>query len=122
MPTMTPLKIHAQREHVPSFDEYQKFTTTTARYPTEEAIGYLALGLNGEAGEVAEKVKKYIRDDTPFDVFMPAVIKELGDVMWYVAQLAHTFNVDLSTVAALNMDKLQSRVDRDKVHGDGDDR
>lgn len=99
------------------FDDYQDKTGETAVYPEDSAISYLALGLNGEAGEVAEKIKKSIRDDKELELE-----KELGDVLWYLARLADELGYDLSEVADTNLDKLLDRKDRGKIHGDGDNR
>ena len=77
------------------------------------------LGLVGEAGEVAEKVKKLVRDST----FIPRdVIKELGDVLWYIATLADELNLGLDYIAEKNILKLQSRKERNTLSGSGDDR
>lgn len=104
---------------------YQSFTPSTAQYPwansgmMNEAL-YLALGLNGESGEVAELVKKWYRDDTHPS---PAQLeKELGDVLWYVSQLANCFNLDLATILIKNRDKLIDRQNRNKIKGSGDNR
>jgi NTP pyrophosphatase (non-canonical NTP hydrolase) len=88
------------------FDAYQKFTKTTAVYPPSVGVAYCALGLAGEAGEVANNVKKEIRDGADKKA---AVIDELGDVLWYVARLADEYDVDLSAVALLNVQKLRAR-------------
>jgi len=106
-------------------DEYQLKARTTAVYPN---IGnnfvYPALGLCGEAGEVAEKIKKILRDDLGQVTVQSRekLIKELGDVFWYLANLATELNINLEYVARTNLEKLQSRKDRNKLHGDGDDR
>jgi len=99
------------------FDDYQEKTGRTAVYPEEEAISYLALGLNGEAGEVAEKIKKSIRDDKELDLE-----KELGDVLWYLVRLADELGHDFSDIAETNLDKLEDRKERDRIHGEGDNR
>ncbi|WEL19255.1 nucleoside triphosphate pyrophosphohydrolase family protein [Candidatus Nanohalococcus occultus] len=99
------------------FNDYQSKTEETAVYPEDEAIHYLALGLNGEAGEVAERVKKSIRDGNDLDLE-----KELGDVLWYLARLADELGFDLDDVAETNLDKLFDRKERGKIHGDGDNR
>ena len=101
------------------FDDYQDATEETAIYPDDQALEYLALGLNGEAGEVAEKIKKHIRDDKKFD---EDFAKELGDVMWYLARLIDEFGADMSDVAEANLDKLLDRKDRNKLQGSGDNR
>ncbi len=101
------------------FDAYQDFTDETAIYPPEKALEYTALGLASEAGEFAGKVKKAIRDNNyDFD----AMLAELGDVLWYVAQAAAALDVHLSDVAKENVEKLKSRKARDVIKGDGDDR
>ena len=100
-------------------NEYQKQTDKTAVYPQENAVNYLALGLNGESGEIAEKVKKHIRDDKELG---ENIEKELGDVLWYLAQLCSVLGTDLGTVAETNLDKLLDRKERGKIKGDGDNR
>lgn len=92
-------------------DEYQEETKKTAVYPNAVALSYLALGLAGEAGEVANKVKKVLRDyrDFPFDAERDAIIDELGDVCWYLAQLTGYLGVPLSQVMRLNLEKLRVR-------------
>ena len=82
------------------FDYYQTKTESTAIYPEDQALEYLALGLNGEAGEVAEKVKKHIRDGEEID---EEFAKELGDVMWYLARLIDELDSDMSKVARSNL-------------------
>jgi NTP pyrophosphatase (non-canonical NTP hydrolase) len=104
--------------------EYQRLSRRTAEYPREAWLAYPALGLAGEAGEVAEHAKKAIRDDagavSPQRREMMA--KELGDVLWYVAQLASELELDLDEVARANLDKLLSRQSRGVLSGSGDDR
>ena len=101
-----------------NFDEYQKFARSTAIYPDECKVVYPALGLCGEAGEVAEKVKKNIRDGKSLD----GLALELGDVLWYISTLADDLGVTLEEVAKTNIEKLQSRMERNKIKGDGDNR
>ena len=101
-----------------NFDEYQKFARSTAIYPDECKVVYPALGLCGEAGEVAEKVKKNIRDGKSLD----GVGLELGDVLWYISALADDLGVTLEEVAQANVDKLQRRMRENKIKGDGDNR
>lgn len=100
-------------------NEYQVFTRTTAIYPKEQAIEYVALGLASEAGEVAGKIKKKIRDGV-FD--RSALAHELGDILWYVARLADELDIDLADVFEMNIEKLQSRLERNALQGAGDDR
>ncbi len=104
--------------------EYQRLSRRTAGYPREEWLAYPALGLAGEAGEVANQAKKVIRDDASelTQERRAAMSKELGDVLWYVAQLATELDLDLDAVAAENLEKLASRNRRGVLHGAGDDR
>ena len=101
-----------------TFDEYQEFARSTAIYPEDCKITYPTLGLCGEAGEVAEKVKKNIRDGKSLD----GVKFELGDVLWYVAVLADDLGVTLEEIAQANVDKLKWRKYRGKIGGSGDNR
>lgn len=117
-----------------TFNEYQEFTKTTAKYHpifhkhfgSESGSEYLygALGLNGEAGEIADKIKKLYRDrdGKVDDEFRDDMKKELGDVLWYVARIADDFGLTLQDVADGNVQKLSSRKDRGVLHGDGDNR
>jgi NTP pyrophosphatase (non-canonical NTP hydrolase) len=104
--------------------EYQRLSRSTAEYPRGEALTYPALGLAGEAGEFADHAKKVIRDDggevTPQR--REAMAKELGDVLWYVAQLASELGLELEQVARDNLDKLLSRQRRGVLSGSGDER
>lgn len=106
--------------------EYQRLSRRTAQYPREASawLAYPALGLAGEAGEVAEHAKKTIRDDggQVSEERRTAMSKELGDVLWYVAQLASELGLDLDEIAQANLDKLLSRQQRGVLSGDGDDR
>ena len=102
-----------------SFDGYQDFTDTTAIYPPSKALEYLAMGLTSEAGEVAGKVKKWVRDGY---LDHDELIAELGDVMWYVAQFASAMDVYLSEIAQDNVAKLKDRQERNKLGGSGDNR
>ena len=77
------------------------------------------LGLVGEAGEVAEKIKKYFRDE---DYSQEDIVKELGDVLFYVTALANHIGSDLQTVMNTNISKLQDRLNRNKIQGSGDNR
>ena len=105
-------------------NEYQRQARTTAIYPETAQIIYPALGLCGEAGEVAEKVKKVLRDNkgTFSAEKRRELVKELGDVLWYIANLAADMDYDLGDVAQLNLDKLQSRAERNVLQGSGDNR
>jgi NTP pyrophosphatase (non-canonical NTP hydrolase) len=104
--------------------EYQRLSRRTAEYPREAWLTYPALGLAGEAGEVAEHAKKAIRDDggRVSDERRRAMAKELGDVLWYVAQLATELELELDEIAQGNLDKLLSRQRRGVLSGSGDER
>ena len=105
--------------------DYQARARATAVYPGVGAnLAYPALGLCGEAGEVAEKVKKTIRDDGGVLSAdrRAALAAELGDVLWYVAQVATEAGLDLGDIAAGNLAKLRSRRERAVLQGSGDDR
>lgn len=104
--------------------EYQKLSRRTAEYPRQAWLAYPALGLAGEAGEVAEHAKKAIRDDggQVSEQRRQAMAKELGDVLWYVAQIATELGLDLDAIAQGNIDKLLSRQQRGVLSGSGDDR
>lgn len=103
-----------------TLNEYQELAQATATYPQENALAYLTLGLNGEAGEIAEKVKKHFRDDRPLD--REELMYELGDQLWYVAVLANHLNISLDLVAEANINKLARRKARGTLQGDGDNR
>lgn len=104
-----------------NFNEYQKKARSTAVYDTlNNRVVYPALGLAGEAGEVAEKVKKFLRGDRDLDV--DGIANELGDVLWYVANLAEDLGFSLESIAKLNVEKLQSRKKRGVLKGNGDSR
>ena len=106
-----------------TFDDYQKKALNTL-LPSANNIPYVALGLTNEAGEVAGKIKKWIRDNDG-DVSAldkKAIADELGDTLWYVAMLAQLLDISLAEVAQGNIDKLASRLERDKLHGTGDNR
>ena len=108
-----------------NFEEYQKKSRETAFYPNAgENFIYPTLGLSGEAGEVAEKIKKVIRDKNGVmnDEERENIKKELGDVMWYVAQLATELDLSLDDIAQKNIEKLYSRLERGKINGSGDNR
>ena len=123
-------------------NEYQRRARITAIYPKELKVIYPALGLAGEAGEVCEKIKKGMRGDLAEEIksnkqsvskwFDNAgklqresnarIGKELGDVLWYVANLATDLGLDLDDIATKNIDKLRDRERRNVLQGDGDDR
>lgn len=106
-------------------NEYQRLAHTTAVYPTLGAqFVYPVLGLAGEAGEISEKTKKIFRDSggvvTP--EIQLAIKHELGDVLWYVAEICSSFRLSLDDVATANIIKLKDREKRGKIQGDGDNR
>ncbi|MBP2370288.1 nucleoside triphosphate pyrophosphohydrolase family protein [Pseudonocardia parietis] len=108
------------------FDEYQIWSRTTAFYPGAGSgrlagLSYTALGLAGEAGEIANKVKKLVRDGDDADR-RNELIHEIGDVLWYAARIADELSFSLSDLAALNRAKLESRAQRGVLGGSGDDR
>lgn len=104
--------------------EYQASAASTAIYPDEYKLTYPLFGLLGEAGEMANKYQKILRDDkghvTPEK--HAALVAELGDVLWYVAAVAEDLGVDLETVARSNLAKLASRKERGVIAGSGDTR
>lgn len=108
------------------FDDYQKQAIGTALNPTRDfnALMYRTLGLVGEAGEVAEKIKKILRDkDGKISVQdKEEIIKELGDVLWYMQALADILEVPLSEIAEKNLKKIHSRKVRGVTKGSGDNR
>jgi NTP pyrophosphatase (non-canonical NTP hydrolase) len=106
------------------FSEYEQTAKETAIYPSTHRILYPALGMAGEAGEVANKVKKIIRDgvDAQPEDWRTQLAGEIGDVLWYCAALAHDINIPLSVIAAQNRDKLLARKEKGTIQGSGDDR
>ncbi|MEK7175010.1 MAG: nucleoside triphosphate pyrophosphohydrolase family protein [Patescibacteria group bacterium] len=110
-----------------NFNEYQKKSRKTAVYPKSkycEGIFYPTLGLVGESGEVAEKVKKALRDDGGIITKekKEELKKELGDVLWYVSQIAADLKISLDDIAVTNLEKLSSRFKRGQIRGSGDNR
>ena len=100
---------------------YQEQAKTTAIFPPERALEYLTLGLVGEAGEVANKIKKVIRDKKIFRSEVE-IASEIGDVLWYCAMLADYLDTNLGKIMEDNIDKLQSRKSRGTLGGSGDSR
>src|SRR5210317_814597 len=100
---------------------YQQKACSTAIFPKETALAYLTLGLPGEAGEIANKAKKLIRDgDNPAK--RAEITKELGDVCWYIAVLSQELGVNLGKIMEDNLEKLADRKARNRLQGDGDNR
>ena len=98
--------------------EYQAKAKETAIFPEDKALEYLSLGLVGEAGEIANKVTKVIRDNKPND----DLAGEIGDVLWYCAMLANELNVNLGKIMEDNLYKLNDRKTRGTLAGSGDNR
>lgn len=114
------------------FDDYQKethqfFVGDAIKYGVNNSnndllIARLALGIAGEAGEIAEKVKKYLRGDIDLNILKAEITKEVGDELWYLSEFLSTFNLKLSDIAQHNLDKLADRRARGKIIGSGDNR
>ena len=106
------------------FNSYQRSASKFAIYPPQHKLIYPALGMAGEAGEVANKVKKLIRDgpDKRPDTWREDIASEIGDVLWYCAALADDLNLTLGMIAAQNLAKLQKRKDKGTIGGSGDTR
>lgn len=108
-----------------NFEEYQIKSRKTAKYPDAgNNFIYPTLGLAGESGEIAEKIKKVLRDSggVVSDEAKDALKLELGDVLWYVSQLAAELGLSLENIAEANIEKLYSRMERSKLQGSGDNR
>ena len=107
-----------------TFDEYQDKAMQTAKEYGEQAFNYGGLGLASEAGEVAGKLKRVIREDNNqiTEDMRSDLKKELGDVLWYINFLATKLNLTLEEVAEANVEKLHSRKDRGVLMGQGDNR
>ena len=112
------------RKIITEFSEYQRATNETAVYPKDKGIEYCIIGLIGEAGELANKYAKVIRDDGGVvsaekgkELFV-----ELGDILWFASELATNLNAELSDVADYNIVKLLDRKSRNKLSGSGDHR
>lgn len=106
------------------FNSYQLEAIGTAIFPKEKAMEYLTLGLCGESGEVANKIKKVLRDNDGkySNEKRKEICDELGDVMWYLAVLAYHLNTDLETIANQNLEKLFRRRENNTIGGSGDNR
>jgi|ERR1700749_4959063 len=109
---------------VETLDEYQELATKTAIYGAGNKVAYPILGLVGEAGEIANKFKKVLRDDNSIlsEAKRDALLDELGDVLWYCAALANDLDTTLSDVASRNVEKLHARMERGTIQGSGDKR
>lgn len=129
---------------ISNFTDYQKLASGTAIYPAQHvredgidaethamytqfhtcSVMYPALGLTGEAGEVADKIKKIVRDyhGQINDDHRKSLAKELGDVLWYIAAISSELGLDMQEIAQGNIDKLYARRDKGTLKGSGDDR
>ena len=110
-----------------NLNDYQQQAATTAIYPKgtqEAALTYTVLGLSSEAGELAGKWKKVIRDNAGYlnATAQQDMAAELGDVLWYVAMVADALDFDLEVIAEGNLAKLRNRANRGKLGGSGDNR
>ncbi|MGV9001424.1 MAG: nucleoside triphosphate pyrophosphohydrolase family protein [Candidatus Saccharimonadaceae bacterium] len=108
-----------------NLNEYQILALRTASPKDKKnELFHLLLGLCGEAGEIAEKAKKIIRDhDSDFSKLdKDDVTKELGDVLWHIATIADYFDIELETIGDTNIKKLASRLERGVIGGSGDNR
>lgn len=108
-----------------NLNEYQRLALRTASPKTKKnELFHLLLGLCGEAGEIAEKTKKIIRDkDSDFSQLdLDDLTKELGDVLWHIAVIGNYFDIPLENIGAKNIEKLASRLERGTLSGSGDNR
>ena len=107
-----------------TLNEYQDFTVKNAICRHDHEIPYLALALGGEVGEIADKVKKVLRDKRGnfFATDIHALCLELGDALYYMALLAKVLGYTFSEIAQLNIDKINGRMERGTLHGSGDER
>jgi len=112
-----------------TFNEYQQYSQRTAEgyanpnntnVDTETQLLFLATAVNGEAGELGEKAKKYVREDD--DEYLNGLEDEVGDVLWCLSQIATLLDIDLGGVADSNLEKLLDRQDRGVITGSGDNR
>ena len=107
-----------------TISDFQIAAMETAIYPQEEMVIYPTLGLCGEAGELANKIKKVLRDDNSVITAKKkeAVAREIGDCLWYLAALAFDLGLNLEDIAKDNIIKLRSRKRKSTLPGDGDER
>jgi len=113
-----------EKYNMVDFNSYQRSASKFAIYPNQHKLIYPALGMAGEAGEVANKVKKLIRDgpeNRPL-TWREDISYEIGDVLWYCSELADNINYTLGMIAAQNLAKLQKRKDKGTLGGSGDKR
>lgn len=115
---------HEDEMPVFTFGDYDNWRWTFDVARDSKDLVYPALGVNGEAGELAEKVKKMIRDNGGQldDKTRRLILLECGDVLWYLSQMAHRLGANLRQVAEMNVEKLRSRQERGVLRGSGDER
>ena len=101
-------------------NDFQDRCHMTAVYPPDKGIYYCSLGLASEAGEVLGKLKKQVRGDYAYEEMKQHMVKELGDVFWYVAELARCLGVTLDTIGEQVLDKLEKRLEAGTIRGSGD--
>ncbi len=105
--------------------EYQTKAAETAIFPKDKALEYLTLGLVGESGEIANKVKKLIRDGADVEGYNDKLVQianELGDVLWYCAMMANELDANMGRIMESNLHKLADRKSRGVLGGSGDNR
>lgn len=112
--------INTQEDYILYFNDYTEFVKGMKVYPEKYALIYPALGLCGESGEIAEKIKKFLRGDRELD--REGLLKELGDPLWYLTSLADDLGYTLQDVVNANQEKLVSRKERGVLKGSGDNR
>ncbi len=104
------------------FSNYQSKASETAIYPKtlDGGVYYTAIGLAGEVGELLNKIKKIARDKA--QISKEDITSELGDVLWYLSQLATEMGISMEDVAKNNLEKLKGRKERGTISGSGDNR
>ena len=107
---------------IADFKKYQEEARKTSFCPPEYKVIYSAMGLVGEAGELANKVKKIMRGDQNKEELIDGIKGEMGDILWYLSALADDLGLELADVAGANIEKLHSRQVREKLRGAGDGR
>jgi NTP pyrophosphatase (non-canonical NTP hydrolase) len=105
-----------------TMNDYQAFMRSVKIYSDTNKILYPTLGLTGEAGEIANKIKKMLRDGVSVTYIRDDIASEFGDALWYIAALADDLGFGLEAIAQRNIDKLTSRKLRGKIGGSGDNR
>lgn len=108
-----------------TLEEYAKFAATTDKYPPEMAMLCHVLGLSSEVGEVQGKLKKLLRGDfkdKAENEWKDAFVSELGDVLWYITRLCGDLEITVEDLMANNKAKLEARVAKNTIKGDGDER